>query len=99
MVSIPLWWQAITAMEAAVTLACAALTGGFFVRAHLGQASPGRRTAALTLVAVAAGDAAQAVLLLTGHVDPWVAVGALPAALGQVLIALLVVRQIGGSRE
>jgi hypothetical protein len=95
MVVLPVWWQAAATVAAAVTLLCAAFTGGFFARAWRREAVPGRRTCAATLVLVAAGDIAQAVTTLWERGALIVALAVLPVCAGQLLMALLVLRQMG----
>ena len=89
-------WEAAAAAETAVTVTCAGLTAGFFLNAYRRAASPGRRTAALALSLTAVGAAAQATLALAWRTEaPWITGAGLPACTGQVLTALLVLRQMG----
>ncbi len=89
-------WEAAAAAEAAVTVTCAGLTASFFLNSYRRAVSPGRRTAALALALSAVGAAAQAALALAWRTEPLLITGAgLPACAGQVLTALLVLRQMG----
>ncbi len=99
MESTPLW-EAVIAAEAAVTTVCAALTAGFFFNTHRQAVSPGRRAAALALVLSAAGAAAQMALAAGWRTaSPVVAGAGLTTCVGQALIALLVLRQIGRGQQ
>jgi hypothetical protein len=97
-VVLPVWWQAVATVAAAVTLLCAAFTGGFFARAWRREVAPGRRTCAATLVVVAIGDITQAAVTLAERGVLIVAMASLPACAGQLLIALLVLRQMENER-
>ena len=90
------WWQALAAAEVTVTVACAGLTAAFFFYAQWHEPKPNRRSAALALVLIALGVAIQATASLTWRAHPSLVVTAgLPACLGQMLAALLVLRQLG----
>ncbi len=90
------WWQAAAAAQAATTVLCAALTAGFFFNATHRERVPGRRTAALALALTALGAGLQAIAALVWQADPSLVVSTgLPACAGQILTAVLVLRQIG----
>ncbi len=90
------WWQAVAAAQVVTTVSCAALTAGFFFNATRRERVPGRRTAALALALTALGAALQAAAALVWQADPSLVVSAgLPACAGQILTALLVLRQMG----
>lgn len=90
------WWQGAAAVVVAATVLCAALTAGFFFNATHRERVPGRRTAALALALTALGAGLQAVAALIWQAEPSLVVGAgLPACAGQILTALLVLRQMG----
>jgi hypothetical protein len=88
------FWGAAVAAQTVVTVICAALTAGYFLRAYRRSVSPGRRTAALALVLMAVSAAVQAVAWLVRGGTPAAFTAGLPACAGQVLTALLVLRQL-----
>ena len=96
MVTEQAWWQAAAAAETVVTVSCAGFSAAYFLHAWRQAASPGRRTAAFTLVLTTLGAAAQAAASLAWQADPSLVVTAgLPACAGQALVAVLVLRQLG----
>jgi hypothetical protein len=85
------WWQLAVPAQAAVTLLCAGLTAGHFLRSLFGELTPGRRLAAVTLMLTATGAAVQAVAVAVWAGEPLIAVVVgLPACAGQALSAVLV---------
>lgn len=88
-------WQAVVIGEALIAMLSGGLTAAFFLYEWRTAVSPGRRTAALALALTGLGNIAQARAALTWQEDAArIAATGLPACLGQVLVALLVLRQM-----
>lgn len=87
--------RVLAALEAAVLMVCAGLSGGYYLyRLRLGG-SAGQRRSARCLVAIAVGHVAQSLLVLgTGADQPPVVLASAPACVAQVLMARLVIEQI-----
>ncbi|MFN8556708.1 MAG: hypothetical protein U0531_04950 [Dehalococcoidia bacterium] len=88
------WWQALALAEAVVTTACGLATVAFYTRQYHRASSPGRRLSALALMLTGLG-------VVAGNgggqrADVLALAAGLPACAGQVLIALLIVRQLVG---